>query len=707
MFLLRKKSMGTPEETDYLTGYEYNDLTGVGELSTVDVRLTDSENLRQSFTYYDIGNDHPGEAGPSFFLESIKAERVVADVPNKTFLDLNYQYDIQGNITAHIRNPDDRYDEDNGSKFVYAYDELSRLRTAESWYSLEAQNPFITYGYCYSSSGNLTHVKMKKYVDANDGYFACGGQPRTLPLVLADGVNGGGGSLSWTRRYYYGEERPEVDAGPHAVKGNNQGNFSYDHNGNLIGSSGRTLSYDSQNRLEGIKLDTRLTSRSYFGPSGEKVGEAYYSNCEPDMDTGCDSGGILQGGLQFLFSPTFEEISDGTGTSVLQKLSLSSGLGRQIEINLSDESHKVLLHDHLGSVRSVIDEQGIFDDIIKYDPLGDIISGGLPLDQRLGFNGMRQDEETKVTDFHARCQDPVIGRFTQPDSLVPDPYDPQSWNRYSFVRNDPANRIDPTGKSDLEDQTSSYTNWDASASDPWSPNDEDDVFREGPSWDDDPFLNLPDLDAQEKTEKVATVEIGNWRPWNAIHFNEAGEIVDIWYQGESARLSLLEAVEIMSIEGEGIQDASWFFFEVATVLIGGPALVRGGRVAVGAARRAIANYLWDRPAVLLGKNMKRLMHIAKRDGLEIFDPWYAKLHRKTGIKLFPSKVLEFDNWRWIMARKLTGRHFVLAGYEDDIAGLAARRMDWYAKELGWLGNYSKVTATKYPSLSELVRMAGH
>jgi hypothetical protein len=33
----------------------------------------------------------------------------------------------------------------------------------------------------------------------------------------------------------------------------------------------------------------------------------------------------------------------------------------------------------------------------------------------------------------------------QPDSLIPDPSNPQAWNRYSYVRNNPINFNDPTG----------------------------------------------------------------------------------------------------------------------------------------------------------------------------------------------------------------------------------------------------------------------
>lgn len=36
-------------------------------------------------------------------------------------------------------------------------------------------------------------------------------------------------------------------------------------------------------------------------------------------------------------------------------------------------------------------------------------------------------------------------RWLQPDTVIPEPYNPQSWNRYSYVRNNPINLNDPTG----------------------------------------------------------------------------------------------------------------------------------------------------------------------------------------------------------------------------------------------------------------------
>jgi len=48
-------------------------------------------------------------------------------------------------------------------------------------------------------------------------------------------------------------------------------------------------------------------------------------------------------------------------------------------------------------------------------------------------------------DYKARFYSPMLGRFLQPDSLIPDPANPQAWNRYSYVANNPVNLNDPSG----------------------------------------------------------------------------------------------------------------------------------------------------------------------------------------------------------------------------------------------------------------------
>jgi len=54
--------------------------------------------------------------------------------------------------------------------------------------------------------------------------------------------------------------------------------------------------------------------------------------------------------------------------------------------------------------------------------------------------------------FGARYYAGTQGRFTSPDPLLAsgETYNPQSWNRYSYLLNNPLRLIDPTGLDDVE-----------------------------------------------------------------------------------------------------------------------------------------------------------------------------------------------------------------------------------------------------------------
>ena len=63
------------------------------------------------------------------------------------------------------------------------------------------------------------------------------------------------------------------------------------------------------------------------------------------------------------------------------------------------------------------------------------------------YTGQRWDSGTSLYCYGARWYDPAIGRFLAADTIVPEPGNPQSLNRYSYVLNNPLKFTDPTGHS--------------------------------------------------------------------------------------------------------------------------------------------------------------------------------------------------------------------------------------------------------------------
>lgn len=64
------------------------------------------------------------------------------------------------------------------------------------------------------------------------------------------------------------------------------------------------------------------------------------------------------------------------------------------------------------------------------------------------FTGKERDTESNLDYFGDRHYGSSLGRFMQPDEPLNDQEtgDPQSWNLYSYVRNNPLNRTDPNGR---------------------------------------------------------------------------------------------------------------------------------------------------------------------------------------------------------------------------------------------------------------------
>jgi len=118
-----------------------------------------------------------------------------------------------------------------------------------------------------------------------------------------------------------------------------------------------------------------------------------------------------------------------------------------------------IVTDRLGTPRMVLDQTGSLGGISRHDylPFGEEVSagiGGRTTSQgytgdstRQHFTGYEMDSETGLNFAQARYQSPIQGRFTSVDPLGGSAgvINPQSFNRYSYVINNPVNLIDPTG----------------------------------------------------------------------------------------------------------------------------------------------------------------------------------------------------------------------------------------------------------------------
>lgn len=99
---------------------------------------------------------------------------------------------------------------------------------------------------------------------------------------------------------------------------------------------------------------------------------------------------------------------------------------------------------------AVTDSNGTLTFQQRYLPFGeectDIPSPQLPITD-LGYTGQRQldDGLGGIMDYRARFYSPALMRFLQPDTIIPNPANPQAYNRYSYANNNPIKYNDPTG----------------------------------------------------------------------------------------------------------------------------------------------------------------------------------------------------------------------------------------------------------------------
>jgi RHS repeat-associated protein len=103
------------------------------------------------------------------------------------------------------------------------------------------------------------------------------------------------------------------------------------------------------------------------------------------------------------------------------------------------------LHDRLGSVRTVIDEDGDVKNLYSYDPFGNHLEQAETIDNRFRFAGYKYDQLTGNYNCNARWYDPQLYRFTGRDPITGSFKEPLTLHAYLYCLNEPVNYVDVKG----------------------------------------------------------------------------------------------------------------------------------------------------------------------------------------------------------------------------------------------------------------------
>ncbi|HEY0377477.1 MAG TPA: RHS repeat-associated core domain-containing protein [Pyrinomonadaceae bacterium] len=271
-------------------------------------------------------------------------------------------------------------------------------------------------------------------------------------------TNGSTTTPLWTEDNAYDRfgNRWEVSGGLPSLSfnaGNNQINtagYVYDAAGNLTDDTVHTYGYDAENRVKTV--DAVANTYIYDG-DGKRV-KKYFP---------------LADQLRFVYGVSGELLMEFNSASGALKKEYVYGGGGLLAAIDSTAGTQYTTPDPLGSTRIVTNDTGGLVSRHDYKPFGHELSAGdagrtetqgfvSGSGLRQKFTGKERDDETNLDFFEARYYNASLGRFTSADPYNPvvdsekeesfDEYlgQPQNWNRYVYVWNNPLKYVDPFGE---------------------------------------------------------------------------------------------------------------------------------------------------------------------------------------------------------------------------------------------------------------------
>ncbi len=200
---------------------------------------------------------------------------------------------------------------------------------------------------------------------------------------------------------------------------------TYDANGDLVTDSFHTYKWDAEGHVTAI----------------DSIGLAYDALARM-VEQNPSSGTYYQ----IVYTPMGSKLAVMKGQTIQQAfVPLPGGTTAEyLSWGLSYYRHP----DWLGSERLESSTSHSILQDTAYAPFGEPyaeLSGG---NGDLSFTGQNKDTDWLNFDFMYREYDPRQGRWLSPDPsglAAVDPSDPQSWNRYAYVENNPLSFTDPLG----------------------------------------------------------------------------------------------------------------------------------------------------------------------------------------------------------------------------------------------------------------------
>jgi RHS repeat-associated protein len=147
----------------------------------------------------------------------------------------------------------------------------------------------------------------------------------------------------------------------------------------------------------------------------------------------------------YLLGKLYQKKINGAVTTIMKYYSSGSAQIAVRTITDTTDTLQWMLSDHLGSTSTTANADGTWNSSISYTAFGEIrASSGLTASD-FRYTGQLRQAELGLYYYVARWYDPQTAHFTQADTVVPNAGDAASYDRYTYVRNNPVRYNDPSG----------------------------------------------------------------------------------------------------------------------------------------------------------------------------------------------------------------------------------------------------------------------